>query len=65
VTAEAAIASGDADLIAIGRPYISNPDLVERYANNWPLAPDAEMEDWYTPGGEKGYTDFPRYTEQG
>ncbi|MEM1442075.1 MAG: alkene reductase [Verrucomicrobiota bacterium] len=60
-SAEAAIASGDADLIAIGRPYISNPDLVERYANDWPLNPDAEMEDWYTPGGAKGYTDFPIY----
>lgn len=64
-SAEAAIESGDADLIAIGRPYISNPDLVERYANDWPLAPDAEIEDWYTPGGAKGYTDFPTYTEQG
>lgn len=63
-TAEAAIAGGDADLIAIGRPYISNPDLVERYANDWPLNPMAEMEDWYTPGGAKGYTDFPAYAEQ-
>lgn len=62
-TAEAAIASGDADLIAIGRPYISNPDLVERYAHDWPLNPDAPMEDWYTPGGAKGYTDFAVYSE--
>ncbi len=57
-SAEAAIACGDADLIAIGRPYISNPDLVERFANDWPLNPEAEVEDWYTPGGAKGYTDF-------
>lgn len=62
-SAEKAIASGDADMIAIGRPYISNPDLVERYANNWPLNPEADMADWYNPGGAKGYIDFPTYGE--
>jgi N-ethylmaleimide reductase len=60
-TAEVAIARGDADLIAFGRPYISNPDLVERFANGWPLAEPAPMSDWYTPTGAKGYTDFPPY----
>ncbi len=63
-TAEAAIACGDADLIAIGRPYISNPDLVERYANDWPLNPDSDMADWYTPAGAEGYTDFPTYSSE-
>lgn len=58
--AEKAIASGDADLIAFGRPYISNPDLVARFANNWSLNPDADMSIWYSPGAE-GYTDFPVY----
>ena len=58
-TAETAIADGHADLIAIGRPFISNPDLVERYAAGAPLNPDAEVEDWYSPVGAKGYTDFP------
>lgn len=62
-SAEKAIDSGDADMIAIGRPYISNPDLVERYANNWPLNPEADMADWYNPGGAKGYIDFPTYGE--
>ena len=62
-TAEKAIAGGDADLIAIGRPYISNPDLVERYANDWPLNPESNVEDWYTPAGAEGYTDFPAYSE--
>ena len=38
-TAEAAIASGPADLIAFGRPFLSNPDLVERFANGWQLNP--------------------------
>ena len=59
---EKAIADGDADLVAFGRPYISNPDLVERFDNNWSLNPDAEMDVWYSPGA-KGYTDFPTYQE--
>ena len=58
--AEKAIASGDADLVAFGRPYISNPDLVARFANDWELNPDAEMDVWYSPGA-KGYTDFPTH----
>lgn len=59
--AEAAIASGDADMIAFGRPFISNPDLVDRIRKRWPLAEPADMSAWYTPAGETGYTDFPTY----
>ena len=59
--AEAAVQEGLADLIAFGRPFISNPDLVERFANGWPLAPTASMTDWYSPTGAKGYTDFPTH----
>ena len=59
-TAEAAIREGSADLIAFGRPYISNPDLVERIAQGWPLAPDAPMDVWYMPN-PRGYADFPIY----
>jgi N-ethylmaleimide reductase len=59
-TAETAIQLGDADLIAFGRPYISNPDLVERFANNWPLNPDADPKDWYS-FEKEGYIDFPTY----
>jgi N-ethylmaleimide reductase len=58
--AEAAIARGDADLIAFGRPYISNPDLVERFANGWPLAADAPMDTWYS-FEPKGFADWPAY----
>lgn len=61
-SAEKAIATGDADLIAFGRPFISNPDLVERFANNWPLNPDADLKIWYSFEPE-GYTDFPTYEE--
>lgn len=64
--AEQAVAEGSADLIAFGRPYISNPDLVERFRHGWPLAPLAPMSDWYSPTGEKGYTDFaPHAAESG
>lgn len=60
--ADTEIRAGNADMIAFGRPYISNPDLVERFANNWPLAEQADMSVWYSPSGSKGYTDFPSYT---
>jgi len=59
-TAEAAIRNGHADLISFGRPYLSNPDLVERFANGWPLNPPAETKVWYS-FDAVGYTDFPRY----
>lgn len=59
-TAEQAIADGHADMIAFGRPYIANPDLVARFRNGWPLAPEADMATWYTPQ-ETGYTDWPTY----
>ena len=59
-TAEAAIAAGHADLIAFGRPYITNPDLVARFKNGWPLVPDAPMTVWSAPTAT-GYTDFPAY----
>lgn len=58
-TATAAVESGDAEMIAFGRPFISNPDLVHRFAEGIELAPDAPMEVWYTPKGAEGYTDFP------
>jgi N-ethylmaleimide reductase len=59
-TAETAIRDGNADLIAFGRPYISNPDLVARFAHNWPLNPSDDMTYWYS-GGATGYTDYPTY----
>lgn len=61
--AEAAITSGDADMIAFGRPFISNPDLVDRIRNDWRLADPADMSAWHTPAGEAGYTDFPTYAD--
>ena len=57
--AEQAIVSTDADMIAIGRPYLSNPDLVERFTAGAELNPESDMSTWYTPAGAEGYTDFP------
>jgi N-ethylmaleimide reductase len=53
----AAIAERLADLVAFGRPYIANPDLVERLATGAPLA---EV-DWQTVygSGPRGYSAYP------
>ncbi len=57
--AEAAVAAG-ADIVAFGRPYIANPDLVERLRRDAPLnTPDR---DTFYGGGAKGYTDYPTLT---
>jgi len=58
-SAEHIIAQGEADMIAFGRPFISNPDLINRFKNNLPLNPEADVSTWYTPAGAEGYIDFP------
>lgn len=58
--AEADIDSGLYDLVAIGRPFINNPDLVERYKNNWPLSANLDMNTFYS-ADKVGYTDYPMY----
>lgn len=56
-TAEAALRDGSLDLVAFGRPFIANPDLVERFRTGAGLAaPDPST--FYTPGA-KGYSDYP------
>ncbi|HMA94103.1 MAG TPA: hypothetical protein VKP30_15535, partial [Polyangiaceae bacterium] len=48
---------GKGDLIALGRPFIANPDLVGRFARRADLnQPDPAT--FYTPGPQ-GYTDYP------
>jgi 2,4-dienoyl-CoA reductase-like NADH-dependent reductase (Old Yellow Enzyme family) len=59
-SAEAALQGGQLDLVAFGRPFIANPDLVERMRNDWPLA-DADRSTFYGLHGAKGYTDYPAY----
>jgi N-ethylmaleimide reductase len=58
--AEIDLNNGLGDLISFGRPFINNPDLVERLRNNWPLSENLDSSLFYTPG-EKGYTDYPVY----
>ena len=52
-----AIASGHADAVAYGVPFIANPDLVERLRKDAPLN-EADSSTFYG-GTEKGYTDYP------
>ena len=58
-SAETAIGDGAADLIAFGRDFISNADLVNRFKENWPLN-DRDRTHWYT-SGSKGYTSYYNY----
>jgi N-ethylmaleimide reductase len=55
--AESDLAAGKCDLIAVGKPFLANPDLVERWKTG--AAVNAfDMNTFYTPGVE-GYTDYP------
>jgi len=62
-SAENELERGLADLIAFGRPFINNPDLIERFTNGWKLSNELDMNTFYTPG-EKGYTDYPIYLHE-
>jgi N-ethylmaleimide reductase len=53
------VAEGMADLVAFGRPYIANPDLVQRFKENAPLA-EVDWETVYG-SGARGYSDYPAY----
>lgn len=56
-TASKMLQENHADLIAFGKPFISNPDLAERLKHNLPLA--AWDEETFYHGGRKGYIDYP------
>ncbi len=58
--AEADVESGLGNLVAFGRPFINNPDLVNRLKNNQALSQDLKMDLFYM-ADEKGYTDYPAY----
>lgn len=58
--AQDSIREGQASLVAFGAPFLANPDLVTRFANDWPLnTPDHGS---YYGGTERGYTDYPTFT---
>ena len=58
-TAEAVVAKGDADLVAFGRYFVSNPDLPTRIRQRLPLS-DYDRNTFYT-FDARGYTDYPVY----
>lgn len=60
--AEKSIADNKTDLVAFGRSFIANPDLIYRFENDLALnEPDSDT--FYTPG-EKGYTDYPFFDKK-
>ncbi len=60
--AQTALREGRADAIAFGRPFIANPDLVERLRTGAPLN-EPQKETFYG-GDERGYTDYPVLTQR-
>lgn len=61
-SAEAILQKGDADLVAFGRFFVSNPDLPRRFMMGYPLNP-YDRNTFYG-GDAHGYTDYPVYKEQ-
>lgn len=61
-SAEAIIAAGDADLVAFGRYFISNPDLAYRFRIGAPLAP-YDRNTFYG-GNHRGYTDYKPFQQK-
>lgn len=60
-TATSAITDNGADMVAFGQGFIANPDLAERYENDWGLT-QPDQSTYYTQGAE-GYTDYPMYAD--
>lgn len=58
-TAADYIATGKADAVSFGRPYIANPDLVARFRNGHPIA--VPNFDYAYIGEARGYSDYPKY----
>jgi N-ethylmaleimide reductase len=62
-SAEEAITEDLGDLVSFGRPFISNPDLVERFHKNLPLNIKLDASTLYA-ADAKGYTDYPVFKEE-
>lgn len=58
---ESDLTAGKCDLIAVGRPFLANPDLVARWKTGVTVN-EPDMDSFYTPG-PKGYTDYPTLGE--
>ena len=59
-SAAAELESGISDLEAFGRPFICNPDLVQRFEQGHEVSTNLNMDAFYS-ADEKGYTDYPVY----
>jgi N-ethylmaleimide reductase len=59
--AEEALSKNDGDLVAFGRPFISNPDLVERIKNKLPF--NQLKFDLFFSAGKEGYIDYPVFED--
>ncbi|MGF0538690.1 alkene reductase [Agrobacterium sp. ES01] len=59
--AEEAVSSGKADIVAFGKLFIANPDLVERFKKNAPL--NEPVKETFYGGGAPGYTDYPSLSQ--
>lgn len=57
-SAEAIVASGEADAVAFGKLFLANPDLPARFASRAPLNEPRKLT--FYSGGAEGYTDYPR-----
>ncbi|EIQ00563.1 NADH:flavin oxidoreductase [Opitutaceae bacterium TAV1] len=60
-TAEQVLAAGEADAVAFGVPFIANPDLPQRFAQNAPL--NTPVRETFYAEGPEGYTDYPALPE--
>ncbi len=61
-SAQCLLGSHYVDFVAFGTPFVTNPDLVARFAHDWPLAEfDADARLTLYGGGEEGYIDYPVY----
>ncbi len=61
--AEEDLTSGFADLVAFGKPFITNPDLVTRFQKNLPINNKLDASTLYTPDA-KGFTDYPVFQDE-
>jgi len=61
-SAEAELESGISDLEAFGRPFICNPDLVQRFEQGHEVSTALNVDAFYS-ADEKGYTDYPVYQQ--
>eukprot|EP00644_Phytophthora_capsici_P018060 jgi/Phyca11/17161/fgenesh1_pg.PHYCAscaffold_25_\ len=61
-TAEGVVRSGAADFVGFARLFMSNPDLAERFQNDWPVNPVPDYKYfWDAAMGDKGYNTFEHY----